>query len=562
MGRVGTCLGLLLLLLPCGCGEGPVEDAFLLTAEAAPETKPSGPVLAGRATRRAPRRVGPVRVDEHARLHIPDGTTWNDMLPALLESQRLRREREGDLEGATCTCPEEGDDGAMLVDIPGVPGYVIIGGTRTPGLPGLDLHLKANPARTTIEAVGTRWVSELGCDTETEWSADGWSLDLWQEALDALAALKGHGEHPIQVRAHPDVPTEDVLRFLVASAERKFGAPHIDTSRRRRFDVAPEGALAWLAAHQTRKGVWDEEVALGLCKGETMRATPPPWDPAQADDVGLTGLSLCAFLGAGYTNRGKHPFARTVSRACRQLKSRQQPDGRFVGGRLGDDAVIHGFAALAMLEAYAMTGSPIFKGSAQRGLDALGPVWRASRDDRLPTLLTAMVIKSAELVNEDAVKRGKTAPLTTDAELRAAVLRRARRLDDHGTDLEVACKQMTLIFLDADPMKDAALLAAVDRLSVRIAADPARVDPVTFWVSTLACFQVGRRPWKRMRDAMDAAVHESQAKGGHVCCLRGSWAGDEVRAIYGDRVAATALRSMCLQVFYRYDRVFGVRGGR
>ena len=71
-------------------------------------------------------------------------------------------------------------------------------------------------------------------------------------------------------------------------------------------------------------------------------------------EAGVTGLALCAFLGAGYTNRGKHPFAKVVSKGLRYLKNVQDAEGCF-GPRSAHYMYNHACAALAMVEAYGMT---------------------------------------------------------------------------------------------------------------------------------------------------------------------------------------------------------------
>ena len=82
-------------------------------------------------------------------------------------------------------------------------------------------------------------------------------------------------------------------------------------------------------------------------------------------DPGVTGLALLAFLGAGETHKhGK--YKRTVRQGLKYLKEIQDPEGCFGPRTEGHFTYNHAIGALTMAEAYAMTGSPLFKESAQR----------------------------------------------------------------------------------------------------------------------------------------------------------------------------------------------------
>ncbi len=133
---------------------------------------------------------------------------------------------------------------------------------------------------------------------------------------------------------------------------------------------AVELGLKWLADHQdvNGQGMWDcdefskHDPADDKCDG-----------PGKAlYDPGVTGLSILAFLGAGYTDRGTkrdNPYAKNVRMALRYLSTIQDDDGCF-GPRNNQHFVYnHSIAALAMCEAWAMTRNPRYKKPAQDGLN-------------------------------------------------------------------------------------------------------------------------------------------------------------------------------------------------
>ena len=82
----------------------------------------------------------------------------------------------------------------------------------------------------------------------------------------------------------------------------------------------------------------------------------------------------------------------------------------------------------------------------------------------------------------------------------------------------------------------------------------------TYWYwGSLAMFQVGGKYWRAWNKEMKGAIVKNQHPKGSGA-RTGSWdpIGIWGRA-YGGRVFSTALMTMSLEVYYRYDRVFGVK---
>jgi len=125
-------------------------------------------------------------------------------------------------------------------------------------------------------------------------------------------------------------------------------------------------SLAWLAKAQHPDGHWD--------------LSP-----------GRTGLALIAFLSAGESHkRGKHK--RTIRNGLRFLKQIQHPDGFYAVKDQARNNLSHAIATLAMVEAYAITASPLFKQSAQQGIEAIPP---RGELDNLTSYWADMVIWTA-----------------------------------------------------------------------------------------------------------------------------------------------------------------------
>jgi hypothetical protein len=341
--------------------------------------------------------------------------------------------------------------------------------------------------------------------------------------------------------------------------------------------------LKWLAAHQSDDGGWEAAGFDKWCDGKPNTGEKPDGPGKAMYDAGVTGLALCAFLGAGYSSRGEHEFAKVVRKGLAYLKNVQDPEGCF-GPRSTQHYIYnHATAALAMVEAYGMTESPIFKGSAQKALDFVALsrnpyfVWRygvkPGDNDTSVTGWMMMALKSAQLVNQDAQKRGKPAPLVFDEEAfdgirgwldkvtdpdhgRVGYLARGQgparpqelvdRFPAEKSESMTAVGLLARIFLHEDPRKSQVIQRGVDLCTKRPPTwNPAdgSIDMYYWYYATLAMYQVGGEAWKAWGGAMDTSMVASQRMDGTYC----------------GRVYSTAILTMCLEVLYRYDRVAGTK---
>jgi len=370
---------------------------------------------------------------------------------------------------------------------------------------------------------------------------------------------------------------------------------------RKKFDDAVDDALRWLAAHQSPNGGWEAANFNHWCDLQ------PVSDPSKMPDglgkalydAGVTGLSLCAFLGAGYTNRGKHPFAKVVSRGLGYLKNIQDPEGCF-GPRSTQQYIYnHATASLAMVEAYGMTGSPIFKGSAQRCLDFIALTrnpyfaWRygikPGDNDTSVTGWMMMALKSAMLINKDAQEKKKPLPLTVDESAFEGIRAWLDKMTDpdygrvgyttRGTgparpqelvdrfpneksESMTAVGMLARIFMDEDPRKSEIIKKGAElcrKLPPTWNESDGSIDMYYWYYATLAMYQVGGAAWEDWKKGLEKAVVETQRKDTDYCLYKGSWNPVGPWGPDGGRVYSTSVLAMCLMVFHRYDRVFGAK---
>jgi hypothetical protein len=86
--------------------------------------------------------------------------------------------------------------------------------------------------------------------------------------------------------------------------------------------------------------------------------------------------------------------------------------------------------------------------------------------------------------------------------------------------------------------------------------DSGKIDMYYWYYGTLAMFQMGGQEWNQWNAKMVDAIVKTQRTDGN---FAGSWDNVDAWGDDGGRVYATAVMTMCLQVYYRYDRVFGAK---
>jgi hypothetical protein len=338
-------------------------------------------------------------------------------------------------------------------------------------------------------------------------------------------------------------------------------------------------ALRWLAHHQSEDGRWDCDGFDAQCEGERCSGRGEA-----TYDVGVTGLALLCFLGAGYTHERPSMFRKTVREGLEFLMQAQDTDGIFGGRSCQHFQYNHACAALAMVEAYGMTASPRLKGPAERAvawvLRSRNPyrAWRyepADGDnDSSVTGWMAMVLKSAAMGGlpiehaalDDAVSfiDEMTDPSSgrTGYRERGGLPARVQgdameRFPAERSESLTAVGVLTRIFDGRKPASDPAL----ERGARLLAAQPPKwdapnIDFYYWYYGTLALFQYGGPEWEQWKKAMERELlaHQCADPAKHDV---GSWDPVDPWSSEGGRVYSTALNCLCMEVYYRYPRVFG-----
>jgi hypothetical protein len=338
-------------------------------------------------------------------------------------------------------------------------------------------------------------------------------------------------------------------------------------------------ALKWLAAHQSPDGHWgcagfEEQCGTGKCGGAGDAAF----------DTGVTGLALLAFLGAGFTQDEK-PYAATVSRGLAWLMTVQGEDGLFGTRKSKRFQYNHACAALAMVEAFGMTGAESLGGSAQRAVawlmrsknDKRG--WRygvADGDnDTSVTGWMALVLKSATMSRLEVDPRvladaagfidEMTDPETgrTGYQAKGGLPCRfgeltAQAFPPQKSESPTAIGMLVRIDAGHGP-DDPMILKGADLLGKLLPRwEPASLDFDYWHFGSLAMYQVGGEPFDKWNEAMKTAIipHQHRDPKRHDY---GSWDPVDAWSAAGGRVYSTAMLCLCMEIYYRYPRIYGVK---
>jgi hypothetical protein len=341
-------------------------------------------------------------------------------------------------------------------------------------------------------------------------------------------------------------------------------------------------ALKWLARHQNPDGSW---AVMGYVRQCSATCSPNPGE--ESFDAGVTGLSLLAFLGAGYSHLSKDTydgicFGDVVRKGLQWLMARQDPEG-CIGSRSADKYMYnHTICALAMTEAYGLTGSSLFRDNAQKAVDFTiaaqnpGKAWRygykCGDNDSSVSGWAVMVLKSGELsglvfppsgyegtrrwydeVTESSYGRvGYNAPNT------GKVFIPGKNEHFEHNEALTSIAMMARIFMDKN--KHDARLSNGAELLLRNKPvwNTNAIDYYYWYYASLALFQYDgpRGPkWSAWNEPMkDALVKNQNVKSSG--CRRGSWEPVDRWSCEGGRVYATAINCLTLEVYYRYVNVF------
>jgi len=336
---------------------------------------------------------------------------------------------------------------------------------------------------------------------------------------------------------------------------------------------AVEAGLDFLARHQNPDGSWSLH---DFWQGR------PGYENAGAgqmhSDTAATGLSLLAFLGAGYTHTdGK--YRPVIARGLAYLVGNQVSDGDlFVPQDEKSNINVwlysHGIASIALCEAYGMTRDATLREPAQRALSfivsAQNPTeggWRYAPRQGSDTSVSGwqlMALKSGELaglqVPPECYQRVTAWLDGAQAQANPAVYvyrpkakQPHQRTPSRVMTAEALLMRQYLGWRRDNPYMQAGADYLRTNLPVWDSAEGPQRDSYYWYYATQVMFQVGGSHWEEWNGRLRALLVDSQVHEGQ---LGGSWeplgTTPDRWGREGGRIYVTAMHLLMLEVYYRH----------
>ena len=350
------------------------------------------------------------------------------------------------------------------------------------------------------------------------------------------------------------LPSGGGLEGRTPEGRQKYGQMYGATKE---SEDAVEKALAWLAKHQRRNGSWSFDLSLDPCSGRCSHSrdagdTPTPTTAA-------TGLSLLAFLGAGYTHHeGK--YADNVRKGLYYLRASSGPSKHGLDWQHGS-MYGHGIALLAINEALSMSRSEAHpKGDTDlRSLAEEGSMFSSIAQHRggswgyRPGQPGDMTITGWQTLSLKAAQRNHIplpTPLfyyvhefvmSTSEGDEFAFGYKGPPAEENTTAIGLAL----LLYLGQSP-DDPRFTRAAEKLAYR---GPKLTDLYHDYYATLALHHSRHHSWDRWNSQVRDHLVQSQSSEGHET---GSWHFKDKHGDIGGRLYSTAMATMILEVYYRY----------
>jgi len=356
--------------------------------------------------------------------------------------------------------------------------------------------------------------------------------------------------------------------------------------KRQKSEDAVIAGLIWLAKHQNQDGSWGAKGFQNQCR--VTKCTGPG---DEQFNVGLTGLSMLAFTGAGYTSSSRDTydgfcFGDTVRKGALFLTNSQLSDGTFGGVKEGKFIYSQAIATYAMADLYALTmESPsgiLFREPVERAvkylIDIQNPTkaWRYQpKDGQNDTSVSgwvAMALKTAEHANisvppevysgiksfYDDVTEPNYGKVGYTTQGSIALMGHE---DPRNTLVQpslTAIGVMVRIYIDKkttdpNPMVKLGVSQVLTSLPTWDTSKPGIID-YYYWFYASYCLNQYDGPsgpsWSSWNEKMkDVLLKNQRSKADG--CANGSWDPLDRWSAEGSRVYCTAINVLTLEVYYR-----------
>jgi hypothetical protein len=339
---------------------------------------------------------------------------------------------------------------------------------------------------------------------------------------------------------------------------------------------AVDKALEWLAYHQEADGHWDCQKYEGSAADARCHGI--------SGDAADTGFALIAFLGAGHTDKiGK--YRDNVARGLKWLMEKQGADGRWCPLNY-----TQGIASMALAEACGMNPhNKELHEAAQKAADGVtaGQIkvgdseyhawWynpHGSVNDTSVTGWNIMALKSAKCAGlhvDPFSFAGAIAWINTGQDLKDAPKADADYWEggmmayqgavgaapgSHRNMAMTAAAALTRLLVGGEKADAPGVAGPCNLMKQEKNLPDKWPGNLYYWYyATLCMFQKGGDHWKAWNEPMKKTLVECQRKDGDFAGSYDPLDGEGNGYIRGGRVQATALGALCLEVYYRYQKL-------
>ncbi len=368
-------------------------------------------------------------------------------------------------------------------------------------------------------------------------------------------------------------------------------------------------AMDWLLRHQNPDGSWSSAGYTDRCskkRGPCTNAdvsTKPKCLGSKLHDVGVTGLAVLAFTGYGHTHQaGVHrdyvDVLRNAMAFLKRAQIRESGDPKLDGYFRSRHSLIHALkggedstpwlydhavVTTALGELLALSGDarglkrPVEKAAraciaALRTRSGLEGIERNSDTETVVMGWFCLALKTAHTCRLlKLIEQPSETDLTWGLKHVAERLNPLDRPDDRSGNnpaagrvpYRAAVGVLALLFSGESRSRPAVQRTVVDVLKhqPRWSETEGTIHFDYWYFGSLAMFQYGGGLWREWTDALGEALckHQRLTPKHAMGCVHGSWDPLCEWAPVGGRVYATALATLALEVYYRYERAREVR---
>jgi|GEM_PF-775225 hypothetical protein len=366
--------------------------------------------------------------------------------------------------------------------------------------------------------------------------------DLLPDPTVPSDGLTRHALHPMTLAASQDT-VELRSMFTLRKAENRRNLIDLLGGTPQSEQAVSRG-LDWLAKVQEEDGSWDLKKHQGATKSNTAG----------------TGFGLLPFLAAGHTHDKPGKYQAVVQKSIDWLLTHQQDTGDLMakGEATGHHMYVHGIAAIALCEAFGVSGDDKLREPAQKALNFIakaqhsGGGWRYKPGEAGDTSVVGWQMM--------ALKSGEMAGLQVPTATYAGVDKWFRSVESkpdsgrfaytgRGANLAMTAEGLLCLQFLGSSRNDVRMRNGADWLLKELPEQQQKRTSYYWYYATQVMYHMQGEYWETWNNQMRDMLVKTQKQSG---ATGGSWDPRDNWEQKGGRIMATSLKLLMLEVYYRH----------